>query len=235
MKKLLITLIVAMGLMFPTAAQADFVSTLDFEGFFHYSGAGDLDADELFCDFIECDEGLGTEEDGYFALGAFAWEIDLNIPEGTFPYWLEWELDGNLEVMAEGETVFDEEFDEEDLAGLFGIPTMIDLGELDLDQEEVEDLLAFLGVEIDGFLDDAGFLREFDGDLESGFYLFAHDENIFGVGEGDALWLEFEGNVTLTAHGEGGEEESNAIPEPASMLLFASGLMGLAGVKRRKV
>lgn len=67
----------------------------------------------------------------------------------------------------------------------------------------------------------------FDGDEESGLLVLAIDGNQLYFNPDESLWLDFNGQLTLTAH-------RSVVPEPATMLLFSSGMFGGIFFKRRK-
>jgi len=239
MKKFILAIVVAITLSFASSAQASFVSMLNFNGFFYYNDDGGLVPDIVFCEtgfgfdcaMTQIDPPallIGVESAGYRSLGAFAYTLDINLPEEEqeLPYWLDvslWvdgvkeDINGIPYVLGGGEP-FSFHFNES-----------FDLGNLTLPPDDtVKAVLPglFGSIPAAGSID--GFNFQFQGDSESGTFLFGSNDQIAHL-YNKKLWLTYSGNATLTGH----TIDNNVVPEPATIFLFGSGLLG-AFVRRRK-
>lgn len=233
MKNKLFAILLTALLMLPvTSASADYVSTLDFDGFLAYSGRGLLDPKDLFkyyqeegdiLSILELPPVQGAEliDGNYNLVGLLQWDLDLNLPEGSAPYWLE--LDAYIEGVygtGQGEGRFG--FEDFDLV----IDEMWDLGEKNITPNGLKNKVEPIVAEIKNFADGVGLNYELEGNYHEGVLYFGHDD-IDHQGE---LLVQFDGRVTLTAHTG---DDRNVIPEPATMMLFGSGLLGF-GLRRKR-
>jgi len=237
MKKFILAIVVAITLSFASSAQASFVSIFDFNGFFYYDDRGGLDPETVFCAEgfgFDCGmtqvvaPAIGDAVTGYKSLGAFAYTLDINLPEEEreLPYWLDVSLwvDGvkedinGIPYIEGGGEHFSFHFDES-----------FNLGNLTLPPDaDVEAFAQGLFASIPTIFPVGGFNVKFQGDSDAGTFLFGSNDSIAHLSD-QTLWLSFNGNITLTGH----TDDNNVVPEPATMLLFSSGLLG-AFVRRRR-
>lgn len=246
---LVLTLFFALG-CYSSANAASYASSLEFVGGVLYSSEGDLSFEEdlsLLADILSDELGDGIELNNgllqqfdetapYYLTGFLGYEFDCNLPGWSCNY--DWSLELNDFTAlwyVEGENfTLEDGFDP------------IDLGPLPLDNwsladvtgmESKEQALAFLsGLPTEGY-DPAIGGYYVDGDLQSGMLYFALEEDFIGwilqdldIPPVEFAALGFAGELVLTATGDACEP----VPEPATMLLFGTGLAGLAGTYRRK-
>lgn len=199
----------------PSNANATLTSTLSFEGLAVYVDLGN-DPMLVFPDGLDVDPGdlaiLNTNAPYYLVGGA---EYVLDIPCG-----LEWDQDYNWTL--------DVNF-HADVYSLCGPPDSfdIDIDDITLPSfslDEAHSLFAWIDNPAWFGDSDAGFGYYLIGDHEAGTLFFASNMSIPCIDEG--LYLVcFEGDLAFNAH---------PIPEPATMLLLGSGLVGIAAFGRKK-
>lgn len=74
---------------------------------------------------------------------------------------------------------------------------------------------------------------DFSSDQVSTLIAYLENENHFGLGFDPDCHYYFDGMTLTITTSEGGG--SNPVPEPATMLLVGTGLLGLAGIRRKKM
>ncbi|MCK5581119.1 MAG: PEP-CTERM sorting domain-containing protein [Candidatus Omnitrophica bacterium] len=244
MKKYFIVLALIFGLTFAATANASYVTTLDFYGGIMYDVEGvefpedvvpgvdeEWDENEDLADFL-------NEEAPYGLVGAVAYDIDWNLPDWNTEY--SWYLDVDVWLEGEGSVDGDEwenfggEIDDGFTLGEFSLQDMTGAS-----RTQVVDALR--DIPRMGYDEDIGGYL-IDGNLHSGEIYFALEEDVpedlfdfFDIEMPyEMAQAEFGGTVQLIARGDCLEEPQNVVPEPASMLLMSFGLMGFAGMRKKK-
>lgn len=233
MKKRIIALVAFLVLILPGVSQASFVSTLEFDGYFVYDvegglnfPSGDFDAPRL-----DTSPGAPVDEPNYVGVGVVDYSFDLDLPpfDQEYPWWLEVDLNVQGEklsgnVLEEIDESYSDSFD----LGVFSLEGALGMTEAEF--------YAAVG-SIPSFGEEPGLGAYYiDGDLEGGTVYFALEDEYFGGAPFDQLEVDFIGQLTLTAYTEednGGGEDTNAVPEPATMALLGSGLIGLARFRKK--
>lgn len=244
--KSIILAVIALAFMVSSASAQ--TSTLDFfggilygpeawlddeePGYFPYDSRPDLETQS----WLEMDSEILDELNShgpFFGVGAVAYEFDWNLPDWDTVY--DWTLDADL--WAEGsyeEGDFEESFSESGIElGTFSLSGLLGASE--------EDVLTYLsGIPLsEGDDDIGGYL--INGDLESGEVYLALYDSIPAILENEEIELpwdiswpeflnaEFGGSLALTAR------TTDAVPEPISLSLLSGGLLGLIGLKKKRI
>ena len=254
--KRMVLAVVAVFLVMSAINAESFGLTIDFFGMAQYSGSNNLTFANGFVPVLPVQNSNGfvyfgmttTGSDGlagainegapYYGIAAVAYDLDYSVPEWDQPY--NWSV--NVMAKVEGSYNYTPATDGDDVTVPITVPISEELVEnFDLGEGSLQD---FLGNEADILamiantpLTDydpelGGYL--IDGDDESGeVYVALEVSDLFDdlipdgtLTDGDVI---FGGRIIFTAE----PLESSTVPEPASMILFGSGLVGLLSARRK--
>ena len=210
MRKLLGSLIVFLMVLFaffPIANAHPYTTTFNFGGHVAYDSQGTLSINYPISDT------------GYYLTGGLLYNFDWNLPEWDVVYpwtldidvWASGQYDGTLFNEAYADTFDLPPFSLQDLVGGYSKQQVINFVKNNVPMSYYDPGLG-------------GYYLEPGSDFQSGSLYFGLKQDL-GLPIDYAL-VAFGGEINLTA-------VSAPVPEPATMLLLGSGLVGLVGFRRK--